>query len=180
MTEAAARAVFLDRDGVVNAVVFRNGKPASPRTLEELVFEPGVEEAVRRLKAAGFKVFLCTNQPDVARGLMSAEVLEAMHEKVRARLPLDDLRACTHDNHHECDCRKPKPGMLTSLAAKHGVDLSRSYFVGDSHKDMDAGRAAGVVTVLLRRGYNQGTRGDVEVETLDAAVARIIEESEAS
>ena len=170
----AAGAVFLDRDGVINEVVFRDGKPASPRSLEEFVFTPGVEAAVARAKAAGYPVFVCTNQPDVARNKMSAEALEQMHARLREALDVDAVVACTHDNHHQCRCRKPKPGMLVDLAAEHGVDLSSSYFIGDSAKDMGAGEAAGVRTILLRRPYNEGTHGDIEVADLPAAIDRIL------
>ena len=176
MTASSGRAaVFLDRDGVINEVVFRDGKPASPRSVDEFVLTAEVEGAVARLKQAGLPVYVCTNQPDVARGLLDAGALERMHEVLRARLPVDEVVACTHDNHHDCVCRKPKPGMLTQLAARHAIALAQSFFIGDSHKDMDAGRAAGVVTVLLRRDYNTKASGDVEVTRLEEAVDHILE-----
>lgn len=175
MTVGAERAaVFLDRDGVINEVVFRGGKPASPRSLEEFVLTEEIEASVARLGEAGFPVYVCTNQPDVARDLLDAAELDRMHDHLRARLPVDEVVACTHDNHHDCACRKPKPGMLTELAERHGVSLARSFFIGDSHKDMDAGRAAGVVTILLRRDYNTQASGDVEVTRLAEAVEHIL------
>lgn len=170
-----ARAVFLDRDGVVNQVVFRGGKPASPRSLEELHLIPGIEEAAAELAAAGYRLFIVTNQPDVARAKMSAEALDAIHAVIAERVKVDEIVACTHDDHHQCRCRKPLPGMLVDLAARWDIDLRASWIVGDSKKDTEAGRAAGVRTVLLPRDYNQGTPADFEVPGPREAARLIID-----
>jgi D-glycero-D-manno-heptose 1,7-bisphosphate phosphatase len=167
-------AVFLDRDGVLNEVVFRDGRPASPRSLAELVVVPGAAQALLRLEAAGFFLLVVTNQPDVARGKLSSDTLEAMHEVLRSRLPLLEIAACVHDDADRCACRKPRPGAILALAARHGVELSRSFLVGDSMKDVEAGRAAGVTTILLRRDYNLGGAADHVVDELAAAVELIL------
>lgn len=172
---ARARAVFLDRDGVLNEVVYRGGRPASPRTGEELELVPGVAEAVGRLRAAGYLVFVVTNQPDVARGALSEAGLAAIERRIRERVVVDDWRSCTHDDVDDCACRKPRPGMLRELAARWGVGLEASYVVGDSWKDMVAGRAAGCRTVLLRRDYNATATGDHVVGTIGQAVDVILD-----
>lgn len=172
------RAVFLDRDGVLNSVVFRDGKPASPRSLDEFVLKPGAAEAVDRLRDGGFLVFVVTNQPDVARGRLSEEALDAMMSRLRTAVRVHDVRVCPHDDHHDCVCRKPRPGMLEELARAHGVALASSFIVGDSWKDVEAGQAAGCEPVLLRRDYNTDVDVRLEAQDLDAAVDLILEMTE--
>jgi D-glycero-D-manno-heptose 1,7-bisphosphate phosphatase len=168
-------AVFLDRDGVLNRIVERDGKPASPRTPDELVIEDGVARALAELKALGFPLFVVTNQPDVARGLMSGAALDAIHARLATLLPVDEIVACRHDNADNCACRKPRPGLLTGLAARHDIDLSRSWMVGDQDRDIACGRAAGCATVLLARPYNSGlgAGATLTVESLSQAIPAI-------
>ena len=168
------RAVFLDRDGVLNRVVWRDGKAASPRALDEFEIEPDAPQALARLKAAGFKLFVVTNQPDVRRGLMSGEVLDSIHAALAAALPVDAIAACRHDNADDCGCRKPRPGLITDLAARHRLDLKRSFMVGDQDRDVECGRAAGCATVLLARSYNSGGGADFVVESLSQAIDAIV------
>ncbi len=170
-----SRAVFLDRDGVLNRIVWRDGKAASPRAVDELVIEPDAPAALAALKAAGFKLFVVTNQPDVRRGLMPKASLEAIHRTLRRALPVDDVAVCEHDNADECACRKPRPGMLIDLARRHGLDLSASVMVGDQDRDIACGHAAGCATVLLARDYNSGAGADHVVETLSQAADVILQ-----
>lgn len=148
------RAVFLDRDGVINEVFLRDGKPRAPLRLEDFRFFPGVEEAAARLRAAGFRLVVVTNQPDaVTREERS--IVEAMHEAVRARLGVDAIKVCFHGRAEGCSCRKPKPGMLLEAAAELGIDLSRSFMVGDRMSDIRAGEAAGCAgTFLVLNGFD--------------------------
>ena len=148
-------AVFLDRDGVINANLERDGKPVAPTTLAEFRLLPGVEDAVRRLKAAGYLVIVCTNQPDVATGRTPRATVEAMHDLVRAKLDIDDIKVCFHSDADRCDCRKPKPGMILAAAQEYAIDLPRSYVVGDRWRDTGAGRAAGCLTIFVEYGYEQ-------------------------
>lgn len=172
-----ARAVFFDRDGVLNAALLRKGRPFSPRVPAELRIEPDAPAAADRLRAEGFRLFAVTNQPDVARGLLAPEDLAAMMNAVAVTVRLDDWRVCTHDDADGCHCRKPRPGMIADLAAKWNVDLARSFIVGDTVRDVGAGRAAGCTTILLRRSYNQDVDADVIVHTLEEAAERIVERS---
>jgi D-glycero-D-manno-heptose 1,7-bisphosphate phosphatase len=148
-------AVFLDRDGVINENVLRDGKPVAPTQLAEFRLLPDVEKAVRRLKEAGYVVIVCTNQPDIATGRTSQTTLDAMHRLVREKLEVDDIKVCFHTDKDGCDCRKPKPGMLLAAAQQHGIDLSASYMVGDRWRDIAAGRAAGCTTIFVDYGYEQ-------------------------
>jgi D-glycero-D-manno-heptose 1,7-bisphosphate phosphatase len=148
-------AVFLDRDGVINANILRDGKPVAPTRIEEFRFLPGVEAAVLRLKNAGYLVIICTNQPDVATGRTSRTTLDAMHGLVRDKLMVDDIKVCFHTDQDGCECRKPKSGMLLAAAREHGIDLAASYMVGDRWRDVAAGRAAGCATIFVDYGFEQ-------------------------
>jgi D-sedoheptulose 7-phosphate isomerase len=152
---ARRRAVFLDRDGVINRAFVRDGKPFPPPTPQELEILPGVPEALRELKANGFQLLLVTNQPDVGRGKLSVQTLGAMHEDLRAHLPLDDILVCCHTDQDKCDCRKPMPGMIIAAARKHNIDLAASFMVGDRWRDIDAGYNAGCKTILIDYGYSE-------------------------
>lgn len=147
------KAVFLDRDGVLNASVVRQGKPYPPAGPHELVIIPGVPEALDRLRRAGYLCVVVTNQPDVARGTLTPETLAAIHDALTAALPLDAVEVCAHDDPDGCDCRKPKPGMLTRAAKRLGLSLSDSVMVGDRWRDVEAGRRAGCRTVFIDYNY---------------------------
>jgi len=149
------RALFLDRDGVLNKSFIRDGKTYAPRTLAEFQLLPGVEEAVRRAKDAGFLAIVVTNQPDVPSGITPRETADAMHAELRRRVALDDLKICFHLDADQCACRKPKPGMLLEAAAAHDIDLKASYLVGDRWRDIGAGRAAGCFTIFIDYGLAQ-------------------------
>lgn len=146
-------AVFLDRDGVLNRAIVRNGKPYPPSSLEELEILPGVAEACHELRRVGFLLIMVTNQPDVARGSQTREVVEALNRVLSEDLSLDDIKVCYHDDSDNCKCRKPEPGLLLEAAAEWKIDLSGSFMVGDRWKDIEAGRRAGCRTVFVERGY---------------------------
>ncbi|HTP33645.1 MAG TPA: HAD family hydrolase [Candidatus Acidoferrales bacterium] len=150
-----AKAVFLDRDGVLNQALVRDGKPYPPETPEELHIYAEAAPALARLKAAGFLLIVVTNQPDVGRGTQSRQTIDAMEALVRAALPLDDVLVCCHDDRDRCVCRKPKPGMLLEAADRYGVDLAESFMVGDRWRDIDAGANAGVRTILIDRRWQE-------------------------
>jgi len=149
------RAVFLDRDGVLNRATVRDGKPYPPASADALEILPGVPQALEALKRAGFLLLVVTNQPDVAKGKQSREAVEAIHSRMRAELPLDDIFVCYHVDTDACDCRKPAPGMLEQAAARYGLYLPGCYMVGDRWRDVDAGHRAGCRTILLDYGYRE-------------------------
>jgi D-glycero-D-manno-heptose 1,7-bisphosphate phosphatase len=158
-------AVFLDRDGVLNRSLVRNGKPYAPRRLEDFRLLPGAARAVMDLKAAGFVVVVVTNQPDVGHGLIAPETLEAMHRRLRVAAPVDAILVCAHRQDEGCSCRKPKPGLIERAIRRFSIARKASYIVGDRWNDVVAGRAAGLYTVFLDRGYTE-----VLVEAPDLAV----------
>lgn len=151
----AAKAVFLDRDGVINRALTRDGKPYPPAGLHEFEILPGVEDACRQLKAAGFLLVVATNQPDVGRGTMSRSVVEEIHTHLCRVLPIDRVEVCCHAGRgeSECDCRKPRPGMLLRAARELGIDLARSWMIGDRWRDIDCGHAVGCRTIFIDYGY---------------------------
>lgn len=150
------RAVFLDRDGVLNANIERNGRSVAPTSLADFRILPGVKPAVHRLKRAGFLVVVVTNQPDVTTGRTARETVEAMHAALLKEVDIDDIMACYHAEADGCACRKPKPGMIVAAAAQHTVELARSYLVGDRWSDIEAGRASGCFTILVAAGNSDG------------------------
>jgi D-glycero-D-manno-heptose 1,7-bisphosphate phosphatase len=147
--------VFLDRDGVINRALQRKGKPYPPTSLNEFEILPGVPEACIRLKQAGFNLIVVTNQPDVGRGTLSRAIVESIHRYMCRLLPIDRVEVCYHSGRpgSDCDCRKPKPGMVLRAAQAEGIDLSQSWMVGDRWRDVDCGFAAGCRTVFIDRGY---------------------------
>ena len=149
------RAVFLDRDGVINQNMVRNGRPYAPMRVEDFVILPDVVETVRRLRNAGYAVIVATNQPDVGAGRQSLQTIEKMHERLRRQVPVDDIKVCHHLDQDHCACRKPKPWMLLDAAEEHSIDLSRSWMIGDRWRDMAAGRFAGCRTVFVDYGYEE-------------------------
>ncbi|HJX66205.1 MAG TPA: HAD family hydrolase [Polyangia bacterium] len=153
MTERAA--LFLDRDGVVCRALVRGGKPFPARSVAELDILPGVREALQKAGAQKLVRIIVTNQPDVARGTLARDVVEAIHERLRAELEIDDVLVCWHDDADACTCRKPKPGLLVQGAERHGVDLAKSFMVGDRWRDVEAGVRAGCRTVWIDCGYDE-------------------------
>src|SRR3989304_6379995 len=149
------RAVFLDRDGVLNRAVVRDGRPYPPAIVAEVEILPGVVEALQRLKMAGFVLIVVSNQPDVARGTTPQETVEAINAFLANRLPVDRFIMCYHDSADNCDCRKPRPGTLFAGAKEFDVDLSSSYMVGDLWRDVEAGIAAGCKTIFVDYGYDE-------------------------
>lgn len=155
VTGAGARpAVFLDRDGVINAVAMRGAVASTPFSVEELRIEPDAAAQLGRLRAAGFVLIVVSNQPDVARGDLSMEAVEAINAELRRALPIDAVYFCPHDTRDQCPCRKPKPGLILMGAADWDVDLARSCLIGDRWVDLAAAGAAGIDGILLQRPWS--------------------------
>ena len=175
--------MFLDRDGVLNESVVRDGKPYPPATPADLRIIPGTAEALTRLKELGFLLLVVTNQPDVARGAQSREAVDEMHRDLRSKLPLDAVFTCFHDDKDSCECRKPRPGLVTRAAQEYGVDITQSYMAGDRWRDVDAGANAGCRTIWIDRGYKERSPSsvpDAHVQSLNEAVDWILKTEEDS
>jgi D-glycero-D-manno-heptose 1,7-bisphosphate phosphatase len=143
-------AVFLDRDGVINELITEQGSQRSPRTIGEFRIIPGFVEFARELKEMGFELIVITNQPEVRRQLVQSFVIEEFHEIIRKTAGVEHFFVCWHDEEDKCDCRKPKPGLILQAARELGIDLKRSYLVGDRPKDAEAATAAGCGAILFR------------------------------
>jgi transaldolase len=169
-------AVFLDRDGVLNQAPIRNGTPQSPREIGDVVLTERAYELLDALRGRGFRLIVITNQPDVARGKISRDAAHRINRHICDQLPIDAVEICEHDDADDCDCRKPRPGMITRAARRDAIALSQSFVVGDRWRDIEAGRRAGCRTILVGDGYGETLRSppDVTVATLGEAVDWIL------
>jgi len=156
----------------------RDGKPYAPGRIEDFRLYDGVREGCRALKAAGFALVVATNQPDVGRGLVAQGVIEAMHEQLKRMIPEIDRVEVSYDpgRGEESPRRKPGPGMLLDAAKVLGIDLPRSWMVGDRWRDVECGKAAGVKTVFIDFGYTEERKAiaDHVVKTFHEAVDLIV------
>lgn len=175
-SRAVRRAVFLDRDGVINAAVVRDGKPYPPASEAAVKILPGVKRALERLTAAGFLTVIVTNQPDVATGMQRREVVEAINGYLRRNLAIDAVKVCYHADADMCGCRKPKPGMLLEAARELGIDLCRSFLIGDRWRDIAAAQAAGCQAYFIDWGYTEKRPSEpyIAVKSLSEAADRIL------
>lgn len=149
------RAVFLDRDGVINRALVRKGKPHPPCNVDELEILDGVQGVLERFRRAGFLNVVVTNQPDVARGTTDRATVQSIHERLRTQLAIDAFYTCWHDDADGCTCRKPLPGLLLNAASDQGIALKDSVIVGDRWRDIVAGQRAGCRTVWIKHGYDE-------------------------
>jgi D-glycero-D-manno-heptose 1,7-bisphosphate phosphatase len=172
MPQKPNKAVFLDRDGVLNKAVVIDGKPYPPSSMEEFEICPYVIESLEMTSAAGFLNIVVTNQPDVRTGKQSRTIVDDFHAKLRNELPIHDIYACFHVDKDNCACRKPKPGMLLQAAQKWSIDLKHSFMVGDRWKDIEAGKRAGCTTCWLPGNY-----AEPEPESSDLIASSLLEVS---
>ena len=170
----------MDRDGVLVVPMFRDGRSFAPRTLTEFAIFPEAAQCVRRLKSAGFKVVVVSNQPDVGAGRVTREVVDEMNARLRESMPLDAVKVCYHTREQRCACRKPLPGMLLEAALEMDIDLSSSIMVGDRATDVEAGARAGCRTAFIDLGYSAEAwpeRPDKVVASLGEATDWILSSS---
>lgn len=169
------KTIFLDSDGVINkALINKDGKPVGPLNLAELEIPSEVKPSLDRLKSAGYMLICVTNKPDIERGLMTQADVDAIYNKLRSDLPLDDVFFCYKEN---SDCYKPKPGLLLDAAKKYNIDLSQSFMIGDRWRDIGAGQNAHCKTIWINRGYSEkkpNPPADYTVYSLTEATDRIL------
>ena len=170
------KAVFLDRDGVLNQVVFHPGinKPSAPWKIIEFKFIDGVKKPLDELKEMGFLLFIFSNQPDISRGNIEKGTIEQINTIIYEQFPIKEIIVCPHDDKDNCSCRKPKPGMIVDLSKKYDINLKKSFVIGDGEKDMIAGKNAGCFCILIDTPYNKHVKEKYRVKDLSSAV-KIIE-----
>lgn len=149
------KALFLDRDGIINVALIVANKPMAPRNLSEFQFTKGISNLIDRARQCGYMIFVATNQPDVARGDNLRENVEELHQHVLKHLAVDEIFVCYHDDRDGCECRKPKPGMINEAERKYHLDLSQSFMVGDRWRDILAGKSAGCRTIFVDYNYQE-------------------------
>jgi D-glycero-D-manno-heptose 1,7-bisphosphate phosphatase len=172
------RAIFLDRDGVINKAFIVDGIPTPARELDQLQILPRVEEALEMLRSAEFELVVVTNQPDVARGTLSAETVELIHLRLHSKLQIKHFYTCFHDDADNCPCRKPKPGLLIAAAEDLGLDLRACFMIGDRWRDIAAGQSAGCQCFFVDHLYEekQPQMPYLKVSSLFEAAQMILEE----
>ena len=147
------KAIFLDRDGVINKAIVKNGLPTPPNLLDELKILPGVKESILKLKKLNFVCIIVTNQPDVSRGKINKNTVIKINNFLKKKIKLDDIFVCYHDDKDNCNCRKPKPGLLLQAGKKWNVDFKKSFMIGDRWRDIQSGEKAGCKTIYLDYNY---------------------------
>lgn len=153
MTGKKKAALFLDRDGVINHVVSRGENTTAPWNFKEFQLIEGIVEFVEKAKQLGYLIAVVTNQPDIAHGRLQIDELNLMHAEVSKHLIPDALEVCTSSDNADRR-RKPNPGMITDVASRLQIDLTRSFMLGDRDKDIEAGRRAGCKTILFLNEHN--------------------------
>lgn len=175
----SSRAVFLDRDGVINRAIVRGGKPYPPQNFNDFEILPDVALACKKIKEAGYKIVVATNQPDVGRGTLSQSTVEEMHAILLRDLLIDRIEVCFHPGRglSDCKCRKPLPGMLFEASRELNLDLAQSWMIGDRFGDIVCGQAAGCRTILVGGGYNEEPSAvpDFRAGSLEEAVDIILD-----
>ena len=146
--------IFLDRDGVINEIIFRDGIVSSPWKIDEFELTRDIKQFVTHLHQNKKNVYVVSNQPDISRGGLVQDELNLMDEMIQEELNIDNISYCKHDDHHICECRKPKPGLILSLIRDYRLEKKDSVIIGDSWKDILAGKNAGIDTIYLKTSYN--------------------------
>ncbi|HAT50670.1 MAG: HAD-IIIA family hydrolase [Nitrospirae bacterium] len=149
------RAIFLDRDGVLNRPLIQNQKGYAPRTLADFSIYREAPAAIAMLKEAGFIIVVVTNQPDIGHGLVAASDVALMHQQLQAAMPIDGIFVCPHRQDEGCRCRKPRPGMIEEAMRRFAIDTTKSFLIGDRSSDIAAGQVMGCTTVFIDRHYRE-------------------------
>jgi D-glycero-D-manno-heptose 1,7-bisphosphate phosphatase len=149
------KAAFLDRDGVLNSCILRNGSPSPPSDVTEVEILPGVLEAIELLNQNGYLSIVVTNQPDISRGTTSLSQVQEINVSIERLIGVSHFYVCPHDDVDNCNCRKPKPGLIDRAVNDLGIDLERSFLVGDRWRDIEAGQSLGLPSFFIDYSYNE-------------------------
>ena len=148
-------AVFLDRDGVLLRPKIINEKAYAIRKIKDFKLLPGVTKSIKKIRRYGFLVFVVTNQPDIRNNLVTENLVNRIHKKIKTKLKIDDFAICPHRQNEGCYCRKPNPGMILNLAKKYRINLKKSFMIGDRESDIKAGERANCRTIFINNNYNE-------------------------
>ena len=175
MPEASLKnkAIFFDRDGVLNHLVQRNGSLYSPQKFEDFYIVDDVIEAVDSVHKMGYLAIVISNQPDISRGKLKQSELDKMTQLLNDKTNIDDIFYCAHDDSNRCNCRKPAPGLFIMAKAKYNLDFDKSFMIGDTWKDVDAAKNADIPMILIDRNYNQDLKVSIRVNSLIDAISLI-------
>lgn len=168
-------AVFIERDGVLNLPKVEGQFQIAPRTFDELVLNRAAIQALQELKAAGHLLIATTNQPGISRGHILRREIDLMHLRIQKVFPLDDIFMCLHDEGDRCPCRKPKPGLFREAAFKWQINLDHSFVISDKWQDAKAAQNAGCTSILIRSPWNGNGHHDFVVDSLESAVAKVLQ-----
>lgn len=149
------KAFFFDRDGILNKSIIKNRKPYSPRIPQDLILNREVLSFIKKLKKKGFLIFVVSNQPDIKSGKLSNYSLKVMNSIIKKYFLIDEIYICPHGKNDNCECRKPKPGMLIEASKKWNIDLKKSFLVGDRWKDISAGTIMNCTTIFIDYNYDE-------------------------
>lgn len=167
------KAVFFDRDGVLNHLVQRDGSYYSPKKFEDFHIVNEAKEVVNRVQEMGFLAIVVSNQPDISRGKLKQSELDKMTDLLFKKLNVDDVFYCTHDDNNDTGCRKPAPGLFYRAQEKYNIDLNQSFMIGDTWKDVEAAKNAGISMILLSEDYNQDLEDIIRAKSLPDVVSLI-------
>ena len=168
------KAIFLDRDGVLNKPKIINGRPFAPTKFEDFKVYAEAAEVLNNFKKNFYKIIVVTNQKDVGKGIINMDVLDRMHKSLLELLPIDEIKVCICVD--ECECYKPNPGMLLEAKNKWNLHLKECYIIGDSWRDIGAGYNAGCKTILIDRKYQMPMpyKPDIIVNSLKEAEKKVL------
>ena len=166
------KAIFFDRDGVLNELIKRDGGNYSPREFSKFKIIPNSIEVTNYTKSKGYLNIVISNQPDVARGYLTKFDLDKMTKMLFNKLTIDDIFYCLHDD-NECECRKPLPGLIFSAQSKWNIDLTKSVMVGDTERDLGAAQNSGVKFYLLENEYNRNLKTENRIKNLENIIPEL-------
>lgn len=169
------KAVFIERDGILNEVRQGPRQQITPLTMEEFVLKTERQRHLRMLKQAGFVLIATTNQPGLSRGYQSRRELDRMHDLLRRTFPLDEIMVCPHDTDDDCPCRKPKPGLLIEAGFKWHLNLDHSFVISDKWQDSEAARTAGCTSLLLQSPYVGNAHHDFILPDFDSLIEKLLQ-----
>lgn len=149
------KAVFFDRDGVLNHLVQRNNSYYSPQKFEDFKMFDDAKEIISKVKQLGYLAIVISNQPDITRNKLDQKELDKMTDILFKHLEVDDVFYCIHDDHNDTGCRKPKRGLFLLAQKKYNINFDDSIMVGDTWKDVEAAKNAGIKMYLIDKHYNQ-------------------------